>query len=86
MKKLLITICAVCLLLTGCGGGNKQAAAPQKIAVKAMKVQRKSVPVVYGFPGQVVGKDEVQVHSKTSGAIVEKYIKGGDRVRAGVVA
>lgn len=84
MKKLLIAICAVCLLITGCGGGgNKKAATPQKIAVKAMKVQRQSVPVVYGFPGQVVGKDEVQVRSKVNGAIVEKYIKGGDRVRAG---
>lgn len=71
------------LLLVGCGGGNKQAAAPQKIPVKAMKVQQQSVPVVYGFPGQVVDKEEVQVHSKISGAIVEKYIKGGERVRAG---
>lgn len=84
MKKLLIAICAVCLLITGCGGGgNKKAATPQKIAVKAMKVQRQSVPVVYGFPGQVVGKDEVQVRSKVNGAIVEKYINGGDHVRAG---
>ena len=36
-------------LLTGCGG-NKQAAAPQKVPVKAMKMLQQSIPIVYGFP------------------------------------
>ena len=79
LAAVILIIGALC---AGCGD-NKQATAPQKIPVKAMKVQQQSVPVVYGFPGQIQGTDEVQVHSKVSGAIVEKYVKGGERVRAG---
>lgn len=72
------------MLLVGCGDDkNKQAAAPQKIPVKAMKVQQQSVPVVYGFPGQIEGKDEIKVHSKVNGAVTEKYINGGDYVSSG---
>ena len=74
------------MLLVGCGGDkNKQATAPPKIPVKAMKVQQQSVPVVYGFPGQIEGKDEIKVHSKVSGAVTEKYINGGDYVSRGQV-
>lgn len=69
-------------LLTGCGE-NKQAAAPQKVPVKAMKMLQQSTPIVYGFSGQVEGIDEVQVRAKVSGVVVEKYIQGGERVYAG---
>lgn len=83
MKKFLIIICAVALLITGCGQENQQAAAPQKIPVKAMKVLYQTTKVTYGFPGQVQGTDEVQIRSKVNGAVVEKYIQGGERVVAG---
>ena len=82
MKKFFIIMCAVALLITGCGQ-NQQAVAPQKISVKAMKVLRQTTKVTYGFPGQVQGIDEIQIRSKINGAVVEKYIKGGDRVQAG---
>ena len=54
-----------------------------KISVKAMKVLRQTTKVTYGFPGQVQGTDEIQIRSKINGAVVEKYIQGGDRVHAG---
>ena len=82
MKKFLIIMCAVALLISGCGQ-SQQAAAPQKISVKAMKVVQQTTKVTYGFPGQVQGIDEVQIRSKVNGTVVEKYIQGGDRVRAG---
>ena len=82
MKKFLIIICAVALLITGCGQ-TQQAAAPQKISVKAMKVLHQTINVTHGFPGQVQGIDEVQIRSKVNGTVVEKYIKGGDRVIEG---
>ncbi|MBQ6297073.1 MAG: efflux RND transporter periplasmic adaptor subunit [Selenomonadaceae bacterium] len=82
MKKFLIIICAVALLITGCGQ-TQQAVAPQKISVKAMKVLHQTINVTHGFPGQVQGIDEVQIRSKVNGTVVEKYIKGGDRVIEG---
>lgn len=83
MKKFFIIMCAVALLITGCGQKNQQAAAPQKISVKAMKVLQQPINVTYDFPGQVQGVDEIQVRSKVNGTVVEKYIKGGDRVQVG---
>lgn len=83
MKKFLIIICAVALLITGCGQKTQQAAAPQKIPVKAMKVLYQTTKIIYGFPGQVQGTDEVQIRSKVNGAVVEKYIQGGEKVTAG---
>ena len=78
-----VTIFVLSIFLTGCGGGNKQAAAPAKIPVKAMNVLQQSTPIVYGFPGQIQSTDEVQVRAKLSGEIVEKYVQGGERVSAG---
>lgn len=77
-----ITIFVFSIFLTGCGG-NKQPAAPTKVQVKAMNVLQQSTPIVYGFPGQIQSTDEVQVRSKLSGEIVEKYVSGGEKVSAG---
>lgn len=77
-----VTIFVLSIFLTGCGG-NKQAAAPAKIQVKAINVLQQSTPIEYGFPGQIQSTDEVQVRSKLSGEIVEKYVHGGERVAAG---
>lgn len=70
-----------CLLLAGCGDEEKEAAG--KIPVKVMKVVKQDTPLSYGAPGQLRGTDEVEVHSRVSGSIVEKYFKGGDAVKAG---
>ncbi|WP_296770811.1 efflux RND transporter periplasmic adaptor subunit [Selenomonas sp.] len=69
------------ILLTGCG--SQEQMEQTKTAVKAMKIMQQDAPVSYGYPGQLKGMDEVAVHSRISGNIVEKYFKGGEMVQAG---
>lgn len=69
------------ILLTGCGSEQQQAAG--KVAVKAMKIEKQNAPVSYWYPGQLKGTDDVEVHSRVSGSIMEKYFKGGDIVHKG---
>lgn len=69
------------VLLTGCG--SEEEATADKVPVKAMKVLRQNTPVSYSFPGHLQGQEEVQVHSRVSGSILEKYFQGGDFIRAG---
>lgn len=84
-KKFLATICAATLLFTGCGGEETAEQAPlqQKVAIKAMKISRQDVPIVYEYPGQLKEAEAVEVHSRLSGSVIEKYFNSGDTVRAG---
>ena len=66
----------------GCGSQDTPEASG-KTAVKAMKVLRQDTPVAYGYPGHLQGKEEVHVHAKVSGSVIEKYFNGGDYVYAG---
>ena len=68
-------------LLSGCGG--KQAGGARPTAVKAMNVLRQDTPLTHVYAGQIMGTDEVQIRSRVSGNIVEKYIVGGQPVSAG---
>ena len=77
----IITMLIISMLLTGCG--DEETPTAEKTPVKAMKVLRQDTPVSYGFPGHLQGRDEVKVHSRVSGSIMEKYFTGGDMVRAG---
>ncbi len=85
MKKLLAAICAAGLLISGCGGEEAQEEAfedfPTK--VKAIKVLTTSAPLTLSYSGQVVDRDEMNVQSKVSGSVVEKYVKGGQDVVEG---
>lgn len=76
-----VTALMTSVFLTGCG--SEEVPPAEKMQVKAMKVMRQNTPISYGFPGHLQGRDEVQVHSRVSGSIIEKYFKGGDVVRAG---
>ena len=69
-------------VVAGCGGKQQQAQM-QGAQVKAMQVIQQDTPLTSEFAGQIVGKDEVKVQSKVSGNVVEKYVKGGQRVEAG---
>ena len=72
-------------LLTGCGdeapNPEEQQAPPTR--VKAVKVLSTDAPLTLTYSGQVVDRDEVQVQSRVSGNVVEKYVKGGQDVVAG---
>jgi membrane fusion protein (multidrug efflux system) len=65
----------------GCGSQEEQHAG--KAQVKAMKVLQQDTPVAYNYPGHLQGKEEVQVHARVSGSVLEKYFDGGDYVYAG---
>ena len=69
------------LFLGGCGSQEEPQAG--KAQVKAMKVLQQDTPVAYNYPGHLQGKEEVQVHARVSGSVLEKYFNGGDYVHAG---
>ena len=48
-----------------------------------MKVIRRDTPLASEYAGHLVGTEEVQVQSKVSGNVVEKYVVGGQYVEAG---
>ena len=87
MKKFFAALCAACLLMSGCGGEEDDAAlqalenAPTR--VKAIKVLVTDAPLTMSYSGQVVDRDEMKVQSKVSGSVVEKYVRGGQDVVAG---
>lgn len=86
MKKLAVTLSAfvigVSVMLSGCGE-EEQAPPPEKVPVKAIKLSRQDVPIKYEYPGQLKGTQDVEVHSRLSGSIMEKYFESGDTVNAG---
>ncbi len=80
---LTVFILGLSVIFAGCGEEEEQAPPPQKIAVKAMKLSRQDVPITYEYPGQLKEAEEVEVHSRLSGSIIEKYFHSGDTVRTG---
>ena len=60
---------------------GKQAGAPAM--VKAMQVIKRDTPLNYEYAGNIKGTDEVKITARVSGTVVEKYITGGEFVRAG---
>ena len=78
---LVAVVFVLAAMLSGCG--NKQAGGARPTAVKAMNVLRQDTPLTHVYAGQIMGTDEVQIRSRVSGNIVEKYIVGGQFVSAG---
>lgn len=69
------------IMFGGCGG--KKQAVQQAAPVKVMKVIKRDTPLTYEYAGEIHGQNEVKVKPKVSGTIVEKYITGGQIVKAG---
>jgi efflux transporter, RND family, MFP subunit len=67
--------------MAGCGGG--QQSGTRATQVKAMNVLQQDTPLTHVYAGQIVGTDEVNIQSRVSGNIVEKYVQGGQLVTAG---
>jgi membrane fusion protein (multidrug efflux system) len=53
------------------------------VSVKTMKVIVKDTDVYQNYVGQVEAVNDIEVRSKVSGNIVEKFVKGGETVKAG---
>ncbi|MBQ7198222.1 MAG: efflux RND transporter periplasmic adaptor subunit [Selenomonadaceae bacterium] len=85
MKIFPAIIFMLALLLTGCGGEDAENAEQQDYPtrVKAIKVLVTNAPLTLSYSGQVVDRDEMQVQSKVTGSVVEKYVTGGQEVVAG---
>ena len=84
MKKIfLILIFMFAMLLTGCGGAEETSLEDMPTRVKAVKVLTTNAPINLSYSGQVVDRDEMNVQSKVSGSVVEKYVKGGQDVVSG---
>lgn len=73
------------LIMTGCGGEDAENQTLQEMPtrVKAIKVLTTNAPLTLSYSGQVVDRDEINVQSKVTGSVVEKYVKGGQDVVAG---
>jgi membrane fusion protein (multidrug efflux system) len=78
----LVLAVAASAFFAGCGS-KSQKAGSGATAVKAMKVLQQDAPLTTEYAGTIAGKDEVKVQSKVSGNVVEKYVQGGETVRAG---
>lgn len=83
-SKFFLTVIFFVMISIFAGCGQQQP--PQQISatkVKVIPVLRSNAPMSYEYSGQVIGKGEVKVQSKIAGRIVEKYIRGGQRVTEG---
>ena len=70
-------------IFAGCGGGQQAQQGPQGTPVKAIKVLKQDTPLTSEYAGQVRGQDEVKILPRVTGAIVEKYVHGGQSVTEG---
>ncbi|MBQ9376628.1 MAG: efflux RND transporter periplasmic adaptor subunit [Schwartzia sp.] len=85
-KKLLGGLLSAMLaagVFAGCGGGQQAQQGAQGTPVKAMKVLKQDTPLTSEYAGQVRGRDEVKILPQVTGAIVEKYVQGGQFVDEG---
>ena len=84
MKIFPAIICALALLVSGCGDdAEEQSPENFPTRVKAIKVLTTNAPLTLSYSGQVVERDQMVVQSKVSGSVVEKYVKGGQDVVEG---
>ncbi len=74
-------LAAVSAAIMGCGSEHQQK--QQATPVKAVSAIQQDTPLSSEFAGQIVSKNTVNVQSKVSGNIVEKFVQGGQFVKAG---
>lgn len=86
-RKVLLASCLIGILVIAglffALSNKKPMPIHQPVSVKTMKVIVKDTDVYQDYVGQVEAVNDIQVRSKVSGNIVEKFIKGGEIVKAG---
>ena len=89
-KKLLAAAMAASFLLSagmltgGCGSSKSQQGMQQQaVKVTTFKPFTSDTPIQREYTGSIMALQEVPVRAKVSGTVVEKYVKGGERVTEG---
>ncbi len=88
-KKLLAAAMAAGFLLSagmltgGCGSSQSQQAQQQAVKVTTFKPFTSDTPISREYTGSIMALQEVPVRAKVSGTVVEKFVKGGERVVEG---
>jgi membrane fusion protein (multidrug efflux system) len=59
------------------------AATPSPVAVHMVKVEPRTVPILFTVPGVVEGSKEVEVRARVSGILQKQFYKEGDPVKQG---
>lgn len=77
-----VAVIATAMLVSGCGSKQQGPKAAQT-AVKAMTVVQKDAPVTFSYAGVIKSTNEVNVQARVTGAVVAKYVHGGESVTAG---
>ena len=80
------SILAVAVLsfgISGCGGGEKEASAPQAIAVKLKTLESASLIDSSEYVGSLIARDRVSIAPRIDGKISEIFVTQGDRVNRG---
>ena len=71
---------AALVLVSGCGG---QAPGQGPTEVNSYKITATDTNVQESFNGTVLAQNSIVIRANVSGRVVEKYVKGGDTVKAG---
>jgi len=84
IKKITICLFIIFLILpyiSGCEEKEKKKI--EKIAVKAVRVERNSLKEFLFYVGDIKAEDEAIIYPKVSGKIIEKLVKEGESVKKG---
>ncbi|MBV8033227.1 MAG: efflux RND transporter periplasmic adaptor subunit [Betaproteobacteria bacterium] len=85
MRTLLLA--AIAIVLAACSKGDakpeQSAAQPPAVAVTAVQVAPRDVPVVFDAVGRTEGSREVQIRARVSGILEQQLYTEGDFVKAG---
>ena len=79
-SRMLAVLAVSALLVAGCGSQQQQSA---DVAVNSYKIVSQNAQVDQTYTGTVKAENSVAVHSRVTGYVVEKFVKGGDQVVAG---
>jgi membrane fusion protein, multidrug efflux system len=81
-----VLIVAAAAVLGGCGQGGAQdskGAPPPAVAVSAIEVAPRAVPVTFEAVGRTEGSRDVQVRARVAGIVERQLYNEGDAVKAG---
>jgi membrane fusion protein, multidrug efflux system len=76
---------AILTLLTACGAGEEEAAAPEIRPVRVVSVRELSGGETVSLTGTIQAENEVNLAFRIGGRLIERLVNVGDRVEAGQV-